>query len=113
MQIFTDLLRDSLATQKDYKVLRLNCPDSRCSAGNMTPADLVQTARRAGARLLIYGGIHKMSTLVQWGDIQVVDLEKDKLLLDRMFTFRGDTESAFRQAAKSIAETLSKVMPKS
>jgi hypothetical protein len=56
----------------------------------------VQRVRRAGARLLVYGGI---STLVQWGELQVVDLEREQLLLRRSFTFRGMRRFATRRAS--------------
>jgi Protein of unknown function (DUF2380) len=73
---------------------------------NLGADALIATARRAGARLLVYGGIHKMSTLVQWGELQVVDLEREQLLLRRSFTFRGDSDEAFRRAAGFILENL-------
>lgn len=112
VQAFASLLRDNLADQGKYTILRLNCPESTCSAGSMAPDELVQAARQAGARLLVYGGIHKMSTLVQWGKVQVVDLAREELLLDRLFSFRGDTDTAFRRAAKFVVETLESVTPK-
>jgi hypothetical protein len=45
--------------------------------------------------------------------VQVLDLRNKKLLLDRTFTFRGDTDKAFRKAAGFIAQTLQGVTPKS
>ena len=66
----------------------------------------IAAARKAGARLVVYGGIRKMSTLVQWGEIQLLDLEAEKLLMRRTVTFRGDNDAAYRHAANfvSIAE---------
>lgn len=110
---FAGLLRDKLTSGGKYDVLALNCPEPTCSAGSMNPDDLVQAARRSGARLLVYGGIHKMSTLVQWGKVNVVDLEKEELLLDRSFSFRGDTDVAFRRAAAFIVRYLEDAAPKS
>ncbi|NIR58712.1 MAG: DUF2380 domain-containing protein [Gammaproteobacteria bacterium] len=112
MQAFVGILRDSLAAEGTYKILSMNCPESPCSAGSMDPNDFIQTAQQSGARLLIYGGVHKMSTLVQWCKVHVVDLESEKLLLDRTFSFRGDTDMAFRRAAKFIVQTLEDVMPR-
>ena len=40
------------------------------------------------------GGIHKMSTLVQWAKAEVIDLRSGQIVLDRLFTFRGDTDQA-------------------
>jgi hypothetical protein len=78
----------------------------------MPPDDFTAEARRAGARLVVYGGIRKMSTLVQWGEVQLVDLDRNELLLRRTVTFRGDTDEAFRRAAVFVGETLRDVMPK-
>ncbi|HZD91020.1 MAG TPA: DUF2380 domain-containing protein [Pseudolabrys sp.] len=113
MRIFSRMLRERLSADRHYDVKPIDCAKSHCSVGSMTPDKLIAAARHAGARLLIYGGIHKMSTLIQWGNVEVVDLRKKKLLLDRTFTFRGDTDKAFRKAAEFIAQTLQDVTPKS
>ena len=55
---------------------------------------------------MVYGGIRKMSTLVQWVEVQVLDLQRNKLLLRRTVTFRGDTDTAFRRAAAFVTEIL-------
>jgi hypothetical protein len=44
--------------------------------------------------LAVCGGIRKMSPLVQWGEVQVLDLQRNELLLRRTVTFRGDTDTA-------------------
>jgi Protein of unknown function (DUF2380) len=109
---FGQLLRDSLVADGNYRVVRLDCPGRRCTAASMPPDDFVAAARRTGARLVVYGGIRKMSTLVQWGEVQLVDLDRNELLLRRTVTFRGDTDEAFRRAAGFVGETLKDVMPK-
>lgn len=110
---FADLVRGTLAADEKYEALRLECPESPCSAGSMDPEALIDAARTSGARLLVYGGIHKVSTLIQWGQVQVVDLEENRLLLDRSFSFRGDTDDAFRRAARFIAGYLDDIPPQS
>ena len=106
VQGFAVLLRNDLAAQKKFKIVQLTCPNPPCSAGRMPPNDLVQAARQMGARLLVYGGLHKESTLVQWGRIEAVDLKKDELVLNQTFSFRGDTDQAFRRAATFVARYL-------
>lgn len=69
VQAFGRLLRQRLAAHGHYQIRRLDCPKSPCNVGEMKPDALIAAARHAGARLLVYGGIHKMSTLVQWGDV--------------------------------------------
>ena len=77
----------------------------------MAPDDLVRAARQSGARLLVYGGIHKESTLVQWGKIEVLDLNKHQLVLNKNFSFRGDTDQAFRRAAAFMARYFEALHP--
>ena len=74
---FAKLLRDDLAAQGDYRVVPIECPDHPCTATSMSQDVFIAAARKAGARLVIYGGIRKMSTLVQWGEIQLLDLEAE------------------------------------
>jgi hypothetical protein len=109
---FAALLRDNIAAQGDYRVMPIDCPEHPCTATSMTPDAFVAAARRAGARLVVYGGIRKMSTLVQWGEVQLLDLENEKLLLRRTVTFRGDNDMAYRRAADFVGDTLKDAMPK-
>ena len=113
VKAFAGLLRDRLAGDGKYKVLHLDCAKAACSLGSMGADDLVAAARNVDAQLLIYGGIHKMSTLITWGSVQVVDVRQKQLLLNRLFSFRGDTDEAFHRAAKFISETLQDMAPKS
>ena len=109
---FATLLRDNLAAQGDYRVVTIECRDHPCTATSMSQDLFVAAARKAGARLVVYGGIRKMSTLVQWGEIQLLDLEAEKLLMRRTVTFRGDNDAAYRHAANFVSETLKETMPK-
>ena len=109
---FATLLRDNLAAQGDYRVVPIECPDHPCTANTMSQDLFVAAARKAGARLVVYGGIRKMSTLVQWGEIQLLDLEAERLLMRRTVTFRGDNDAAYRHAADFVGNTLKETMPK-
>jgi len=109
---FAALLRDNLAGLGGYRVVRIECPDHPCTATSMSQDLFIAAARKAGARLVVYGGIRKMSTLVQWGEIQLLDLEAEKLLMRRTVTFRGDNDAAYRHAADFVSETLKETMPK-
>ena len=57
------------------------------------------------------GGIHKMSTLVQWAKAELIDLRSGQIVLDKLFTFRGDTDQAWRRAEKFIANELTTLAP--
>jgi uncharacterized protein DUF2380 len=108
---FANLLRDNLALG-DYRVVPIECPDHPCTATSMSQDVFIAAARKAGARLVVYGGIRKMSTLVQWGEIQLLDLEAEKLLMRRTVTFRGDNDAAYRHAANFVGDQLKETMPK-
>ena len=109
---FAQLLRANLADGSDYRVVPIECPDRPCTANTMSQELFIAAARRAGARLVVYGGIRKMSTLIQWGEIQLLDLEAERLLMRRTVTFRGDNDAAYRHAADFVGNTLKETMPK-
>jgi hypothetical protein len=99
-------VRDGLGESGRYRVVRLACDPAPCSAGRTDPAELIAKARAVGARLLVYGGIQKMSTLIQYGNAEVVDLEADRLIFDRFITFRNDNDEAWQRAAKFLVGEL-------
>jgi len=103
---FAALLREELAASGKYRIVTLACAKPPCSAARTDAAELIEAARAAGARLLLYGGIHKMSTLVQFGRAQAVDLKADKLVFDQAISFRGDDDEAWRRAGMFLAEQL-------
>jgi hypothetical protein len=106
LEQFAGSVRDELARSGSFRVVKLVCPKPPCSAATMEPEALIAAARDAGAQLLLFGGIHKMSTLIQQGKAQVVDLEQDKVVFDRMLSFRGDTDQAWQQASNFLVEQL-------
>ena len=65
--------------------------------------ELNKAARAAGVRFVAFGGIHKMSTLVQWAKIQIADMDQDRIVFDRLVTFRGDTDESRRRAEHFVA----------
>jgi hypothetical protein len=103
---FTQLIDDQLSASGKYQIVVLTCPKRPCSAGAMDAQSLTDAARESGARLLLYGGIHKMSTLVQFGKAQIADLETDQVVYDRTISFRGDDDNAWQRASQFLAEDL-------
>jgi hypothetical protein len=103
---FTQLIDHELSASGKYQVVALTCPKQPCSAGAMDAQSLTDAARQSGARLLLYGGIHKMSTLVQFGKAQIADLESDQVIYDRTISFRGDDDNAWKRASEFLAEDL-------
>jgi hypothetical protein len=98
-------LVNDLARPGKYRILRLSCDANPCKDDNASSA-LAADARRAGARYLVIGGIHKMSTLVGWAKVQMIDLREDKIVLDKLLSFRGDTDEAWRRAEGFLAREI-------
>ncbi|MBR0849498.1 DUF2380 domain-containing protein [Bradyrhizobium diazoefficiens] len=51
-----------------------------------------------GAAFKVIGGIQKTSTLVQWAKIAVIDVSSKKLVMDKLYTFRGDNDESWERA---------------
>jgi hypothetical protein len=103
---FSRKLRAELEQSQKFRVVTLQCEASPCTTDQADAAELVQKARQSGARLVLFGGIHKMSTLVQWAKAQVVDVEGDRVVFDRLMSFRGDDAQAWRRAEAFLAKDL-------
>ena len=106
LDAFTGAIRADLARDGRYRIVALTCPQPPCSAAQLSPDELIDSARAAGARRLLYGGIHKMSSLISNGKFQVVDIEDRKLTFDRLITFRGDTDEAWQRAERFVAQDI-------
>ena len=111
LQALASAIRSDLERDGRYRVVTLSCPQTRCTAAELAPADLIEKARAAGANRLLYGGIQKMSTLIQNAKVQVVDLEQNKLRFDRLITFRGDTDESWQRAERFIVKDLMSEVP--
>ncbi|MCK1404187.1 DUF3280 domain-containing protein [Bradyrhizobium sp. 76] len=51
-----------------------------------------------GAAFKVIGGIQKTSTLVQWAKIAVIDVGGRKVVMDKLYTFRGDNDESWERA---------------
>lgn len=112
MAQFAELVRAKLGAEGEFRVTPLACAEPPCTPINMHPDNFIAASRQSGARFVLYGGIHKTSTLVQWGDVELLDLEANTLLLKRTVTFRGDNDEAFRRAAAFVSDTVREAMAK-
>ena len=104
---FAGALGHSLSTEK-FEIVALSCTRPVCSPKDMPSEAFLQAARDSGARLVVYGAIQKMSTLVQIGVVQAIDMKSDKVVLNQHITFRGDSDEAFRRAATFVTDYLNK-----
>jgi hypothetical protein len=102
-------LKDDLAQGDRFRPVTPICAPTPCSLAGSTVNDLLAAAREAGADILLIGGVHKMSTLVQWAKIEAIDPKTEGILFDRLFTFRGDTDDAWRRAEVFIVGEITAV----
>jgi hypothetical protein len=65
---------------------------------------LVSSAAPAGeARIKVVGGVQKMSTLVQWAKVAVIDVGASSVLYEKLYTFRGDNDEAWEHARMFVS----------
>jgi hypothetical protein len=102
---FMQAIRSDLTGSGKFRLVSLACGSDPCSITQTPSTVILDKARQAGAWLLLFGGIHKMSTLIR-AKVQAVDLQTEKLVFDRLLTFRGDTEDAWRRAEVFVAEQM-------
>ncbi|MGY3493554.1 DUF2380 domain-containing protein [Bradyrhizobium sp. USDA 4502] len=77
---------------------------------------LVPSKAPAGeARIKVVGGVQKMSTLVQWAKVAVIDVEGSRVLYEKLYTFRGDNDEAWDHArvfvSREVRSVLAGVLP--
>jgi hypothetical protein len=107
---FASALQSDLSESGKYRIVPLTCGAGPCS-GRTDPLELQKAARAAGARLVVIGGVHKTSTLVQWAKIQIADVEQGSVVFDHLLTFRGDTARAWRKAEAFAARDILAASP--
>ncbi|HUI95242.1 MAG TPA: DUF2380 domain-containing protein [Xanthobacteraceae bacterium] len=107
---FSDALRSDLAHSGKFRIVAPQCGAAPCAADG-EPSELLARARAAGAKLVLIGGVHKESTLIQWAKLQAVDIDADRIVFDRLLTFRGDTDAAWQRAEAFVARELGALAP--
>ena len=105
---FDKIVHDELAKSDSIALVEMQCPQQRCSRDNLTFEQLVGFAREAGAKYLAIGAINKMSTLVLWSRVEIYDVATGKMVMNRLYTFRGDNDEAWRRAARYTARDVIK-----
>jgi len=106
LQEFVTRISQDLEKTGKYRTVPLTCTPSPCSMDQLTPEDLVAAAKKAGAVLVMYGGFRKSSTLIQFADVDIIDVKANKQVFDRYLTFRGDDEQAWQQAENFLFKDL-------
>jgi hypothetical protein len=103
-----EALRQDLGADGKFKVVTLECGKDPCSITRQTPEDLIAAAKKAGARVLVYGGVHKVSPALQNMRAQAVDIEAAKLVFNQAITISGDDAASWKKAERFLAEELLK-----
>ena len=107
---FMTALRRDVAAEGRYRLVSSPCTAS-CTDGRPAPS----TQTQGNARLRIVGAIQKMSTLILWAKVTVIDVNANRPLWDKLFTFRGDNDEAWARAevfiSGEIGEVLTASMP--
>jgi hypothetical protein len=102
---FGAVLKEKLSALS-FQAVTVPCDKSSCSVGSLGPENLLAAAKAQDARYLVYGGVHKTSTLVQWMKVEMIDLQTGAILASKLVTFRGDTDEAYRRAADFALEDI-------
>jgi len=103
---FEASLRTDLSASGKMRDVGLDCPPSACSLGDVRAAQLLDKAKAAGASYLLVGRFHKMSTLIQQAQFDVIDVREPKIVFSRYVTFRGDNDDAWRRAETFVARQI-------
>jgi hypothetical protein len=99
---FEASLRADLAASGKVQNAALDCPPNACSIGDIDPVKLLDKAQAAGAGYLLISSFHKVSTLVQWAKFDIIDVKSRNVVFNRLVTFRGDNDEAWRHAESFI-----------
>ncbi|MDY8108777.1 DUF2380 domain-containing protein [Fulvimarina sp. 2208YS6-2-32] len=111
IKAFSEWLARDISRDERFEIVHLPCVERHnCTRETALAEDILSEARTAGADYLVFGGIHKMSTLVGGGRIDVLDVKEDRLVIDRVISFRGDNDAAFERAAEFAAKDIVKTL---
>jgi hypothetical protein len=106
LRLFMQTLAEDLESSGHFRVVPIECDPAPCSVDDTDAQTLLSAARRSGAKLMMYGGVHKVSTLIQFVKVQVIDVEQDKSLMSESISFRGDDERAWLKLEKFLAKQM-------
>jgi hypothetical protein len=103
---FEASLRTDLAAGGKARTVAIDCPPNACSIGDIDADQLLGKAQAAGAGYLLISSFHKMSTLVQWAKFDLVEVKTRNVVFNRLVTFRGDNDKAWRHAETFIVRQI-------
>jgi hypothetical protein len=108
---FDEIMHDELSKSGKFSLSEMQCPEAGCTSKELQLDDMLDRAKGAGARFVTVGAVEKMSTLVLWTRFEVYDVPSRQMVFNRLLTFRGDNDEAWRRAALYAARELIKNAP--
>ena len=105
LRAFMTALRDDVTADHRFELVPSSCAPN-CPTEGPALRDRLRAASQAGAQILIIGGLHKMSTLVQLAQTAAIDTTSQRVLFKKFFTFRGDNDEAWQRAERFVSEEL-------
>jgi hypothetical protein len=106
LKAFVESLRSDLAMSGKFRIITFDCLPDACPRSTTPPAELAVAAEKVGAAYVLFGGIHKESTLIQWAKVEILDVGKQKIAFGRLLSFRGDDDMAWRRAEGFLARDI-------
>jgi hypothetical protein len=103
---FEASLRTDLEASGKVRNADLDCSPNACSVGNIDADQLLGKAQAVGAGYLLISSFHKMSTLVQWAKFDLVEVKTRNVVFNRLVTFRGDNDKAWRHAESFVVREI-------
>ncbi len=114
LQAFVAALRRDVAADQRLNLVTPSCAPA-CPADEAAPEARLRLAADAGAGIVITGGVQKLSTLVQWARAAAVEVATNRILFDKVFTFRGDSDEAWERAemfvSRQVRDALAQPQP--
>jgi Protein of unknown function (DUF2380) len=105
LRAFMTALRDDVTADRHFELVPSSCA-SNCPTDGPALRDRLHAASQAGAQILIIGGVHKMSTLVQLAQTVAIDTTSQRIVFRKFFTFRGDNDEAWQRAERFVSEEI-------
>lgn len=109
LRAFMTALRRDVDADGRYRLVPPSCTPP-CTEQGPAPAQQSQSVAQGDARIRIIGGIQKMSTLVQWAKVAVVEIDTDRVLFERRYSFRGDNDEAWDRAEAFVFRDIREVL---
>jgi hypothetical protein len=103
LRAFMTALRDDVTADRRFELVPSSCAPN-CPTDGLALRDRLRAASQAGAQILMIGGFHKMSTLVQLAQTVAIDTTSQRVVFRKFFQFRGDNDEAWQRAERFMSE---------